>query len=94
MSQGASWPDLRATAQQLHLSVSTVQRRLAAENTSFQRLKDELRRDLAIVQLTHGDASLTAIASRLGFTDCTAFQRAFKSWTGSSPGAYRMQMRP
>jgi len=90
----APWPDLSTVAQQLHLSVSVVQRRLAAENTSFQKLKDELRRDLAIVQLTHGDASLTSIASNLGFTDCTAFQRAFKVWTGSTPGVYRMQSRP
>jgi len=94
VEQGAPWPDLRAAAQQLHLSVSVLQRRLAAENTSFQSLKDELRRDLAIVQLTHGEASLAAIASQLGFNDCTAFQRAFKHWTGSTPGAYRMQARP
>lgn len=87
------WPDLAVAAQRLHMSVSALQRHLALEEKSFQMLKDELRRDMAIVGLTSTDATLSAIAAELGFTDGTAFQRAFKSWTGSAPGAYRLHAR-
>ncbi|MDF3835428.1 AraC family transcriptional regulator [Cupriavidus basilensis] len=84
-----AWPDLAATAQALHMSTSTLQRRLATEGTSFQALKDALRRDIAIVRLNTGTVPLATLAQELGFTDSAAFQRAFKGWTGSAPGTYR-----
>ncbi|MFI5443819.1 AraC family transcriptional regulator [Polaromonas sp. UC242_47] len=84
-----AWPDLTATADALHMSTSTLQRHLAAEGTSFQSLKDELRRDMAIVRLNTSTVPLAALADELGFADSAAFQRAFKGWTGSAPGAYR-----
>lgn len=84
-----AWPDLASVAQALHMSASTVQRRLALEGTSFQALKDELRRDLAIVRLHTSAVPLAALADELGFADSAAFQRAFKGWTDSAPGAYR-----
>jgi len=87
------WPDLADAARRLHMSVSALQRHLAVEGKSFQVLKDELRRDMAIVRLTSTDATLSAIAAELGFADGTAFQRAFKSWTGSAPGVYRSRER-
>ena len=71
------------------MSTSTLQRRLASEGASFQSLKDELRRDMAIVRLNTSTISLGALAYELGFADSAAFQRAFKGWTGSAPGAYR-----
>lgn len=86
---GPAWPDLPSTAESLHMSVSTLQRRLSAEHTSFQAIKDQLRRDLAIVWLGTRAEPLANLAAELGFTDCAAFQRAFKCWTGSPPGAYR-----
>lgn len=84
-----AWPDLAATAAALHMSASTLQRHLTAEGTSFQAIKDALRRDIAIVRLSTSTVPLAALAPELGFTDSAAFQRAFKSWTGSPPGAYR-----
>ena len=84
-----AWPDLADTADALHMAASTLQRRLAADGTSFQALKDTLRRDLAIVRLNTSAVPLVALADELGFADSAAFQRAFKSWTGSAPGAYR-----
>ena len=87
------WPNLAVTAQRLHMSVSALQRHLASEGTSFQALKDQLRRDMAIVRLTSSEASLVDISADLGFTDSTAFQRAFKVWTGSAPGTYRARSR-
>jgi AraC-like DNA-binding protein len=83
------WPDLVATADALHMAASTLQRRLANEGTAFQSLKDELRRDIAIVRLNTSTVPLVALAQELGFTDCAVFQRAFKRWTGSAPGTYR-----
>lgn len=67
------------------MSGSTLQRRLAAEGTSFQALKDELRRDMAIVRLATGTLPVTDLALELGFRDSAVFQRAFKSWTGCTP---------
>ncbi|MBI2311323.1 MAG: AraC family transcriptional regulator [Betaproteobacteria bacterium] len=84
-----TWPGLAATANALHMSTATLQRRLAAEGTSFRALKDELRRDIAIVRLNTSTVPLAAVAQELGFTDSAAFQRAFKCWTGSPPGTYR-----
>lgn len=85
----AAWPDLAATAAALHMSASTLQRHLTAAGTSFQAIKDELRRDIAIVRLSTSAVPLAALAPELGFADSAAFQRAFKGWTGSPPGAYR-----
>lgn len=89
--QGArpAWPDLAATAGALHWSASTLQRRLSNEGTTFQALKDGLRRDLAIQRLSTSTTSLAHLADELGFADAPAFQRAFKAWTGSPPGMYR-----
>jgi AraC-like DNA-binding protein len=84
-----AWPDLVATAKALHVSASTMQRHLAGEGTSFQALKDELRRDLAIARLNTSRVPLASLADELGFANSAAFQRAFKCWTGSAPGAYR-----
>ena len=83
------WPDLKDAAGALHMSPPTLQRRLALEGVSFQSLKDELRTDIAIAKLSAGKVTLDQLAQELGFTDRTAFQRAFKTWTGSAPGAYR-----
>lgn len=73
------WPDLPSVADGLHMSTSTLQRHLAAEGTSFQSIKDLLRRDLAIVQLNTSAVPLAALAAELGFADSAAFQRAFKT---------------
>lgn len=86
-----AWPDLETIAGRLHVSTSTLQRHLASEGTSFQALKDRLRRDLAIVRLTTSTVPIAALAAELGFADSAAFQRAFKGWTGSAAGSYRQR---
>jgi len=83
------WPDLEQIARQLHASPQTLRRRLREEGTSFQELKDQLRRDLAIYHLGRDALSIQAIAEQLGFSEASAFHRAFKKWTGLTPGAYR-----
>ena len=56
---------------------------------SFDQLKDELRRDVAIRLLTQTSLPPEEIGVRTGFEDPTTFYRAFKRWTGCSPGVYR-----
>ena len=84
-----AWPDLDATADALHMSAASLQRNLAKEGTSFQAIKDKLRRDMAITYLNTTTMSLSELAEKLGFSESAGFQRAFKSWTGSAPGSYR-----
>jgi AraC-like DNA-binding protein len=73
----------------MHMSRATLQRQLAAEGSNLQRIKDGLRRDLAIARLSTSDTGLAGIAAELGFSDSGAFQRAFKQWTGKACGEYR-----
>ncbi|CAM4258220.1 AraC family transcriptional regulator [Comamonas aquatilis] len=84
-----AWVGLEAAACALHMSPPTLQRKLALAGTSFQAIKDELRRDIAVSRLGTSQASFTDLAADLGFADAAAFQRAFKGWTGSPPGMYR-----
>ncbi len=88
-----AWPDLDATAVELCMSPASLQRNLAKEGTSFQALKDRLRRDMAITYLSTTPMSLTELADKLGFTERASFQRAFKAWTGSTPGSYRQGVK-
>lgn len=73
----------------LHMSSRTLIRKLQDEGLSFQGIKDELRRDLAILNLVRNDASLTEISYALGFSSPAVFHRAFRHWTGMTPGTYR-----
>ena len=82
-------PSLDEAADRLHMSPRTLHRRLEEEGTSFRAIKDGLRRDLAISQLSHSDKSVLDIALDLGFAEASAFHRAFKKWTGARPGEYR-----
>ncbi|KWR76699.1 AraC family transcriptional regulator [Cupriavidus sp. IDO] len=82
-------PTIEAVAHALHCSVRTLCRRLSAEGTAFQAIKDDVRRDIAIQRLTRSDDPIAAIAFDVGFDNPTAFHRAFRHWTGSTPNAYR-----
>lgn len=73
----------------LHVSTRTLHRRLADEDTSFQRVKDEFRRDMAVQMLTKSHAPINAISAQLGFDSTASFHRAFRGWTGDTPGAFR-----
>ncbi len=76
-------------AEALHVSARTLHRRLADEGTSFQRVKDEFRRDMALQMLTKGHEPINAISAQLGFDSTASFHRAFRGWTGDTPGAFR-----
>lgn len=82
-------PSLEAVSQSLAMAPQTLRRRLREEGQGFQAIKDELRRDAAIAYLAQPALTLPEIATRLGFSEASTFHRAFKGWTGQSPGVYR-----
>lgn len=82
-------PTVDAVADVMHWSVRTLCRRLAAEGTTFQGIKDEVRRDISIQRLTRSHDAIAAIAYDVGFDNPSAFHRAFRQWTGSTPNMYR-----
>ncbi len=81
--------DLSAAAEALSVSPQTLRRKLAAEGTTYRELKDEIRRDLAIEFLADRRKSMDDIALKLGFAEHSSFHRAFRRWTGMSPGVFR-----
>lgn len=78
-------------AGRLDMARQTLVRRLALLGTSYHRIREELRRDLACVLLSRGTQSIALIAEQMGYSEASAFQRAFKQWTGVPPGEYRRE---
>jgi AraC-like DNA-binding protein len=78
-----------AMADELHMSRRTLQRKLAEVDLTFQKLVDDTRRDLAVRHLDDPRHSITDVTFLLGFSQQSAFTRAFKRWTGMSPSEYR-----
>lgn len=83
------FPDFEATAAGLGLAPRTLRRRLADEGTSYQRILDSVRERLAKDYLAGTRLHAEDIAGALGFGDSAAFRKAFRKWTGTSPGAWR-----
>lgn len=71
-----------------------VQRLLSANRTSYRQLKEDVRRRLALDLLSNTETPITAIASQLGFSSVSAFDRAFKHWTGTTPTDFRRTDEP
>ena len=86
---GEEMPTLNDVAARLYLSPQTLRRRLAAEGKSYQTVKDNLRRDAAIHLLLRPELTLEDVAQQVGFSETSTFHRAFKKWTGVTPGLYR-----
>ena len=79
---------LQQLAARWDMSSRTLHRQLQREGTSFRGLRDQLRREQAIDLLLAGGQPVGQIALQLGMTE-PAFSRAFKTWTGMTPLAYR-----
>jgi AraC-like DNA-binding protein len=82
-------PGLEQIAPRLHMSVRTLHRRLEDEGTSFRQVLAEVRRELAARHLSERRLAIGEIAFLLGFSEPSAFHRAFKRWTGYAPLTYR-----
>lgn len=82
-------PSLEQVADNLHISTRTMRRKLGSEGTSFQQVKQRSLHKVAIQLLTMTNTSLSEIADQLGYSESSAFVRAFKSWEGVTPQKYR-----
>jgi AraC-like DNA-binding protein len=76
-------------AKRLHISAQHLRRLLRDEGTSFRHIKEAILRDEAIAALVCGRETIEELSDRLGFSEPSAFRRAFHRWTGSPPGSYR-----
>ncbi len=82
-------PSLEAAAGALDLSPGALQRRLAERGISYTKIVDDTRRHLALGYIADPALSLVDVAYLCGFSEQSAFNRAFKRWTGVPPGEYR-----
>lgn len=92
--QPANWTNFAALASDMGMSASTLRHRLHDEGQSFAVIKDDIRRDLARTLLMDTHKTVSAIAFELGYSEPSAFYRAFKKWVGVSPQAFRNGERP
>lgn len=81
---------LEWVARKLHMNTRTLQRRLRQHGTSHKQLLDAVRLDLAKSYLEDRHISLCEIAFLLGFSEVSAFHRAFRRWTRKTPAEYRL----
>jgi AraC-like DNA-binding protein len=81
-------PSLPAVASRLGTTPRTLQRALEAQGTTHRALLDERRKDRGVT-LAAGDLAFDEVAFLLGFSEISAFYRAFKRWTGTTPASFR-----
>lgn len=82
-------PSLAAMAAELAMSERSLQRSLRDEHTSYREIVDEVRKHLALAHLSRHGATATDVAFLLGFSEPSAFTRAFRRWTGTSPTRFK-----
>jgi len=82
-------PDIDVATERFSMHPQAMRRTLKKEGTSYKKIKMETRRDLAIDRIQRSELSVEDISYSLDFSEPSAFIRAFKSWTGKTPLAYR-----
>jgi AraC-like DNA-binding protein len=85
-------PKMADVARELGLSVRSFHRRLADHGANFQTLAEETRREIALSMLRDESCTLSEIAFLTGFSEQSAFNRAFKRWTNQTPANYRKSL--
>ena len=86
--RGLEFPSIQQLASRLNLSPQTLHRRLLSESSSYQRIKDTMRRDLALTKLVQEGRPVSEVAELVGYSEARSFTRAFRNWTGLSPREY------
>lgn len=84
---------LEDVARALQVAPRSLQRRLRDEGVRYQDVLDEVRREMAMQALRDSDRALAEVAFSLGFSDASAFHKAFVRWSGTTPGAWRREGR-
>lgn len=84
-----AWPSFEALSERMRLRAPTLRRKLRLEGQTYRSIKDELRRGLAMEALLNGHRNVADLANDLGFSEPSAFHRAFRKWTGKSPALFR-----
>lgn len=87
-AQRLAFPKAEELAEQMDISPLTLYRRLQQEGTSYQKIKDNIRREIAIEKLVKDNLSVDEVSEIVGFEEPRSFTRAFKLWTGLSPRNY------
>lgn len=83
-------PALASVAKRMHMSSRTLQRRLAERDLRFQQVLDDCRREQAQAYLADPRLQISEVALLLGYSEQSAFNHAFKRWTGKTPRSYRL----
>jgi len=85
--------DFDALARRWGLTRRVLRRRLSAENLSLSELLDEARCRRAVDELGRPESKIKDVAEDLGYSETSAFHRAFKRWTGRTPSDYKAELR-
>lgn len=85
-------PKMDFVAERIGVPEHTLRRRLKAEGTDYLGIRNQVRRDIAVRLLGTTDRSIEDIAQVAGFSEASAFIRAFRGWTGYTPRAFRANM--
>ncbi|MES9968500.1 MAG: AraC family transcriptional regulator [Candidatus Thiodiazotropha sp.] len=89
ITNGTTSFQLPEAAKYFRVTEQTLRRKLSKEGCSFRQMKEDARRDMAIFLLKSGKHSVESISEILGFSEASAFIRAFKHWTGMTPLTYQ-----
>lgn len=88
-SMSVEIPSAQDAARYFNMSLSSIKKRLAEENTSYQKICDEVRFSRCSELMKKENKAIKEIAIELGFANASAFNKAFKRWTGCSPSEYK-----
>lgn len=81
--------DIESVAHELASSTRKLQQKLKEEGNSYQKLYDQVRKEIALIHINKPDVSFYDVAFLLGFSEQSSFNHAFKRWTGSNPKEYK-----
>jgi AraC-like DNA-binding protein len=87
----SAWSTFEELAAAMRIPASTLRHRLHDEGQSYAAIKDDIRRDLAVDLLGNTSETIADIAAQLGYSEPSAFFRAFRKWTAKTPDAFRRE---